>query len=81
MLCIALPVVAANEFAADYSADASLHLTRLRHDLLIGNTSTYDPTVAPTGRDANYSAAGTDVSMEVRFFKVQAVKGAPFCRD
>ena len=54
-------------FAADYQESAASHLTRLRHDLLTGAASlrneTYDPKVAPTGRSADYSAAGTDVSM------------------
>ena len=67
-------------FAADYQEFATSHLTRLRHDLLTGAASlrneTYDPKVAPTGRSADYSAAGTDVSMQVRFFKVQAVKAS-----
>ena len=51
-------------------ASYSTHATTLRGDLL----SSYDKAVPPTSvRSAAYSQAGTDVELQVRFFKVQQV--------
>ncbi|CAK9056001.1 unnamed protein product [Durusdinium trenchii] len=49
------------------------HATALRKHLTIG----YDPMVPPRSqRRVNYSAAGTDVGMSIRFFKVQGVSAS-----
>ena len=55
---------------ANSRADYSEHATRLHHDLL----ANYNNAVAPRSvRVSNYSAAGTDVYLQLRFFKVEAV--------
>ena len=66
-------------FTKAYTADA----TGLRKWLLDGkptagsNPPPYDKLVAPTSdRKANYSKAGTNVELQVRFFKVESVKAA-----
>ena len=53
--------------------DYSYHATRLRADLL----ANYDKAVAPNStRVSGYSAAGTDVYFQMRFFRVEAVEPA-----
>ena len=64
-------------FEPNYRADANLHIQRLRRDIFNGP---YDRHVAPTSNRAasgsSYSASGTDVFMQVRFFKVMEVAAA-----
>ena len=56
-----------------YSREYSSHATRLRRDLL----APYDKVVAPSSTArSGYSKAGTDVSMQLRFFKVESVKAS-----
>ena len=56
----------------DFKADAPLWSAQLRSDLL--GAKTHDRRVPPTSDRAafgtTYSEAGTDVAMQVRFFKV-----------
>ena len=69
LLLVARPFAAE---AASPNAQASYwaHATYLRGDLL----SSYDKAVPPSSvRTAGYSQAGTDVQLQVRFFKVQQV--------
>lgn len=61
-------------FEPNFQAAASGLQARLRSDLL-GNSS-HDLLVQPTGRDVDYSGTGTDVGMQIRFFKVMNVKAA-----
>lgn len=67
---ILLAVAIAPEFRKTYAADA----TRLREDLL----DSYDKLVPPEAErpDNSYSRAGTDVEMQIRFFKVDSVRAA-----
>jgi hypothetical protein len=75
-ILVGMMALVSASFAPDFRPEASSHITRLRQDLLRSNTTPYDPLVAPTGRASSYSAAGTDVEMQVRFFKVQNVKAS-----
>jgi hypothetical protein len=60
-------------FAPDFTANATLVGERLRQDIL--SRPGFSRVMPPTsGREAvDYSAAGTDVFMQVRFFKVQSI--------
>lgn len=66
------------EFEPNYRADANIHLARLRRDIF--SRPEFDRIVPPTSNrsasGADYSDSGTDVSIQVRFFKVQRVKAA-----
>lgn len=60
-------------YAPDFSRAYASHATALRAQLLDG----YDLVVPPaSSRTANYSAAGTDVELEVAFFKIESVSAA-----
>ena len=78
LLLVAPLITEASEFEPTYQADANLHAARLRADIMA--RSGYDRIVPPTSnREASgsdFSDSGTDVSLQVRFFKVQAVKAA-----
>ena len=61
------------EIGATYSKSFSHHATALREHLLSG----YDKSVPPpSDRTGNYSKAGVDVAMQLRFFKVESVMAA-----
>ena len=61
------------EIGATYSKSFSHHATALREHLL----SSYDKSVPPPSNRTNeYSAAGVDVAMQLRFFKVESVMAA-----
>ena len=55
-----------------YGAEFTSHATRLRASLLDG----YDMAVPPTSVRAGVSKAGTDVGLELNFFKVESVSAA-----
>ena len=56
-------------------ADANLHAAHLRRDLL--QRDTFDRLAPPTSvRASPASASGTDVGLQIRFFKVQEVVAA-----
>ena len=65
----------AQPFAPDYRADANLHVAAIRQEVLA--RPTFSKIVAPTSNRSetgtSYSDSGTDVFMQIRFFKVQAV--------
>jgi len=59
--------------ASTYKKSFSKFATSLRSDLL----QSYDKLVPPTSnRSVEYSKAGTDVGLQIRFFKAQAVNAA-----
>ena len=68
---------AQSELGADFRRSYTAHATRLRADLF-GNG--YDPTVPPVSvrnpAQPYVSEAGTDVNMQIRFFKVESIKAA-----
>lgn len=69
LCCLAL--AAAYDLRGDRSREYSSYASRLHEDLLNG----YNKAVAPRSvRKASYSKAGTDVYLQVRFFKVEAVE-------
>ena len=71
--CLSLLSAAAGTPAVGFRKTYTANATRLRAHLLSG----YDPKVAPEStRVGNYSAAGADVSMQIRFFKVESVKAS-----
>ena len=76
-LLIVLALESAAQLPPDASFQYSAESTRLRRDLL----AAYDKhAVPPSNRSANlgvtFSAAGTDVELSLRIFKVVAVKAA-----
>jgi hypothetical protein len=75
LLLVALAAAprAAAQLTGDYQANASLYGMQLRADLL----ADYDRLLPPTSaRSTSYSAAGTDVGLQVRFFKISSVEVA-----
>ena len=63
-------ILASVQLAPDFSASYTAYATQLRGDLL----QNYDQVVPPTSiRKVPYSQAGTDVGMQLRFYKVRAV--------
>ena len=71
-----LPIGAvwASEYHPNFQESFSSHASALHSHLL----SSYSPAIAPSSpRDVNASsAAGTDVSMQIRFFKVDTIDAA-----
>lgn len=67
-------VRAKTAFTGDLSAQYTEYATKL-HKKLVGEQSDYVKTLPPINsrRQNNYSAAGTDVRLQVRFFKVETV--------
>ena len=63
------------EWAPNYQPEANLHMARLRRDLL--ESPGFDKRVPPTSNRSaagtHFSGSGTDVRMQLRFFKVQSV--------
>merc|ERR1719506_313498 len=61
---------------ATFSRDFTSETTRLRKDLL----KDYDPRVPPlSNRSASgveYSGAGSDIAVQIRFFKVESVRAS-----
>ena len=75
LLCAGAAKAADQDLAPDLRADASIHAARLRGDIL--SREVFDRLVQPMSdrpAAANYSAAGCDVHVNVRFFKVRAVR-------
>jgi len=78
-LLLLFPFVASQpqdfEWAPNYQPTANLHMARLRHDLL--DDPTFDKRVPPTSNRSatgtRFSGSGTDVGIQLRFFKVQSV--------
>ena len=66
------------EFEADFQADASLNGEMIRQAIFNnpGFSKVMPPTSDRKAAGTTYSAAGTDVSMQLRFFKVQVVNAA-----
>ena len=64
----------ASEYHPNFQQSFSSHASALHSHLL----SSYSPAIAPSSpRDVNASsAAGTDVSMQIRFFKVNTIDAA-----
>ena len=61
------------QMSGSYAKSFSHHATALREHLLSG----YDKSVPPpSDRANNYSRAGVDVAMQLRFFKVESVMAA-----
>ena len=61
------------QMSGSYAKSFSHHATALREHLLSG----YDKAVPPlSDRTGNYSKAGVDVAMQLRFFKVESVMAA-----
>ena len=61
------------QMSGSYAKSFSHHATALREHLL----SSYDKSVPPpSNRTNDYSAAGVDVAMQLRFFKVESVMAA-----
>ena len=64
------------ERGATYSSNFTMHSTHLRSHLLSG----YDRHVPPTSDRSllgvEYSSAGTDVEVQIRFFKVESVRAS-----
>lgn len=74
-VALALLTVPAQAFEPDFRASYTNLTTALRHHLLSG----YDKVVPPQSHRTewnNYSEAGTDVQIEVRFFKIETVETA-----
>ena len=70
---------ATQTFAPTFSKGANLHMARLRNDIL--GAADFSKNVPPEGdrclkNSQCYSDAGTDVALQIRFFKVQAVEAA-----
>ena len=69
---------AAAGFPPNFRADANLHSARLRADILARPSC--DKQIPPTSNrsatGSDFSGSGTDVFMQVRFFKVQTVEAA-----
>lgn len=82
LMAVGLPPIPAQALDADFEANfrtgANLNMARLRSDLL--GAPGFDKNVPPeSNRCASgvcYSNAGTDVDLQIRFFKVQAVEAA-----
>ena len=72
-LLLLLPTYAAASVANNAIAGYSTYATQLHDDLLNGYNKAVPP---PSVRLVNYSDAGTDVKLKVRFFKVEAVQPA-----
>ena len=73
LLVIAASLDAASGLAGQYLYNASIHMKRLRADLL----EKHDMWVPPMStRNSTVSAAGTDVSVQIKFFKVESVSQA-----
>ena len=77
-ICMTLLLIvpsAASELSPNLRADANLHAAHLRRDIL--NRDTFDRLAPPTSiRASPSSASGTDVGIQIRFFKVQEVVAA-----
>lgn len=75
-LLLLLPLVVRTQysqvFPPDYSFNYSLHASRLHADLLAGYVKSIPPM---SHRRVNYSAAGTDVEVQLRFFKALGLDG------
>ena len=65
-------------FEPNFRPGANMHMARLRDDLL--GASTFSKVVPPESNRCTsgscYSGSGTDVDLQIRFFKVQTVKAA-----
>lgn len=65
-----------NVFSGDVSKAYAAHATQL-HAVLFGESSNYDKTIPPSSsRDNPFFKAGTDVTVQIRFFKVNEVSAA-----
>ena len=65
------------DIRGDVSSQYTKFATKLADDL-IGPNSNYNKVIPPESvRDNNYSRAGTDVSLQLRFFKVDEGASAP----
>jgi hypothetical protein len=73
-LALSLVVSTAQQnLTGDRSAEASVNAARIRSHLLA--KADWDRLVPPLSvREVNYSAAGTDVSIYLNFFKVKGIK-------
>lgn len=78
VLLLASGHLAASEFAPNFRSNSSLLSEKLRQDIL--GRPYFSRIVAPTSdrksTGTDYSDAGTDVFMQIRFFKVQTVNAA-----
>ena len=81
LAALALALVRASEFGPNYRASATAQQAQLRADIL--GAAGYDKHVPPTSDRAatavhaeQYSAAGADIKMQIRFFKVEAVSAS-----
>ena len=70
----ALATSLAGAFAPDFTAGAHTHATRLRKDLLANYDAMVPPASDRLSAGSEYSGTGTDVTLEVRFFKVVTVR-------
>jgi len=68
--------LATSQLPPDASADYSYWSTKLHNDLLAGYNKHVVPTSNRSALGTKFSAAGTDVQLAVRIFKVIAVKAA-----
>jgi hypothetical protein len=66
------PSGAAINFPPDYTIDYTTHASRLHEDLLVGYVKQAPPR-SDRSQFVDYSGAGTDVSVQIRFFKVEHV--------
>ena len=68
----------AQQFAPDFRPTSNLVMAKLRADIMA--RPTFDRIVPPTSdrmaSGTDYSGSGTDVNMQIRFFKVQVVNAA-----
>ncbi|KAL1508391.1 hypothetical protein AB1Y20_004501 [Prymnesium parvum] len=77
-LCYVLLAHACHALDGDFKADANLHMARLRNDLLSqpGFSKNTPPTSNRSASGTDYSESGTDIRMQIRFFKVMEVSAS-----
>ena len=76
LLVATLAIAVSATLPGTYQVNYSYHATRLRRDLLDGYDTQAPPVSNRSATGSDYTEAGTDVRVQIRFFKVESVAPA-----